>query len=129
MPDRPAETLVLPWPPSVNGYWRAFRGRNILSKRGREYRLESLAAIGEQGFDFWGGRVSVTLHIYPPDRRRRDVDNYSKGVLDALTHAGVWDDDEQIDDLRIVRMLPDKESPRVEVTIAAMDSSESEQQQ
>jgi hypothetical protein len=47
--------------------------------------------------------LSVRLLAYPPDRRIRDLDNLPKGVLDALTHAGVWGDDSQIDDLRIVR--------------------------
>ena len=30
--------IVLPYPPSVNTYWRAVKGRVILSKKGREYR-------------------------------------------------------------------------------------------
>ncbi|MEY4713325.1 MAG: hypothetical protein RIS88_2775 [Pseudomonadota bacterium] len=38
-----------------------------------------------------------------PDRRRRDLDNTLKATQDAMTHAGIWDDDSQIDDLRIVR--------------------------
>ena len=37
--------LVLPYPPSVNRYWRVFRNRAILSEAGREYRLASCAAI------------------------------------------------------------------------------------
>jgi len=45
--------------------------------------------------------MTVTLH--PPDRRRRDLDNAMKALLDSLEHAGVYDDDSQIDDLRIVR--------------------------
>ena len=48
-------------------------------------------------------RVAVTLALYPPDKRRRDVDNYSKAVLDLLTKASVWDDDSQIDRLTIER--------------------------
>lgn len=49
------------------------------------------------------GRIAVTLTCYQPDRRKRDLDNLPKSVLDALTHAGIWHDDGQIDDLRIVR--------------------------
>ena len=34
---------------------------------------------------------------------RRDLDNLLKGLLDALTHAGLWLDDSQVADLRIRR--------------------------
>lgn len=37
-------------------------------------------------------------------RRRRDIDNLTKCVLDALAHAGVYEDDCQIDDLRVRRL-------------------------
>ena len=30
--------LTLPWPPSMNTYWRTFQGRMIISAKGREYR-------------------------------------------------------------------------------------------
>ena len=111
--------LLLPWPPSVNTYYRAFRGRNILSKRGREYRVDALAAIGPVDTPL-AGRLEVSLGLYPPDARRRDVDNYSKGVLDALTHAGVWVDDEQIDKLGVLKCPRDKENPRVVVTVTEL---------
>lgn len=95
--------LTLPFPPSVNGYWRSFRGRQILSKRAREYREEAVKAA-----DFYGCTIAplplqlrVWLLLSPPDRRVRDIDNYSKGVLDALTHAKVWADDKQVRSLRI----------------------------
>lgn len=49
------------------------------------------------------GPVSVDIVAYMPDRRRRDLDNILKSLLDSLTHAGVWDDDDQVHDLRIRR--------------------------
>ncbi|MCG7044530.1 RusA family crossover junction endodeoxyribonuclease, partial [Pseudomonas aeruginosa] len=47
--------------------------------------------------------VRVVIHASPPDRRKRDLDNLLKGLLDSLTKAGAWDDDGLVDDLRIVR--------------------------
>jgi crossover junction endodeoxyribonuclease RusA len=99
--------LCLPYPPSVNGYWRVFRGRQILSKRAREYRASVVELVTQQ----WGpgslveasARLKVAFEVYPPTKRRIDLDNLPKGMLDALTHAGVWGDDSQIDDLRITR--------------------------
>ena len=41
--------------------------------------------------------------VYPPDRRKRDIDGYLKALLDSLTHAGVWLDDEQVDSIYITR--------------------------
>jgi len=49
------------------------------------------------------GRLAVRIECSPPDRRRRDLDNVPKGLLDALTHGQVILDDSQIDDLHIVR--------------------------
>jgi len=52
------------------------------------------------------GRLAVQVEVQPPDRRRRDIDNLGKSLFDSLQHAGVYLDDSQIDDLRIVRLPP-----------------------
>jgi len=43
------------------------------------------------------GRIALAMDAFPPDHRRRDLDNIQKPVLDALEHAGVYEDDSQID--------------------------------
>ena len=48
--------------------------------------------------------MTVTLH--PPDRRRRDLDNAMKSLLDALEYGGVYADDSQVDHLEIRRGAP-----------------------
>lgn len=97
--------LVLPWPLSVNLMYRSVRGRSILSSAGRDYRTRALHALIPQPRPATPlqDRLSVTITAYPPDRRRRDLDNLPKGVLDLLTHGGVYADDSQIDRLLIVR--------------------------
>jgi crossover junction endodeoxyribonuclease RusA len=109
--------LTLPFPQSVNSLYRSIKGRNILSKAGRQYHVDALAAILAQGRRKFTGRVAVEIKLYPPDGRRRDIDNHLKIALDTLTHAGVWYDDEQVDDLRIIRMpvqKPGKAVVRIE---------------
>lgn len=98
------QELTLPWPPTVNNYYRAVNGRSIISAAGRAYRK----AVADQVFIQGGarcfaGRLEVTIVAHVPDRRKRDLDNLCKATLDSLTHAGVWLDDEQIDGLSIRR--------------------------
>lgn len=48
-------------------------------------------------------KLRVELYIYPPDEKRRDVDNVCKAVLDALQHAGVYTDDFKLWQLYVER--------------------------
>lgn len=48
-------------------------------------------------------RIGVRVSVYPPDRRKRDIDNILKAPLDALTHGGMIEDDGLIDVLHIER--------------------------
>ena len=95
--------LDVPYPPSVNRYWRAFRGRNILSAEARAYRRAITAVMLERKLTPLSGRLAVSVMLCPPDRRRRDLDNAMKGLLDGLQHGGAYTDDSQIDKLTIER--------------------------
>ena len=97
--------LDLPYPPSVNHYWRRVGNRTLISKNGRAYRREVDARVTIFGFkdDPLIGRINASFTAHPPDRRRRDLDNLLKAMLDALEHAGVYHDDSQIDSLTIDR--------------------------
>jgi crossover junction endodeoxyribonuclease RusA len=72
----------------------------IISKAGREYRQAVSSLI--QGSWRYTKSVKVTITAYRPDNRKRDLDNLLKATLDSLTYAGIWEDDSQIVDLRIV---------------------------
>jgi crossover junction endodeoxyribonuclease RusA len=113
-----AVTIVLPWPPSVNGYWRSFNNRQIISRRGREYRDEVFAIIVGLGSPSVGdGDLEVWEEFHPPTLRRYDLDNFRKAHRDALTHAGVWGDDSQIAEDHGKKCAKDKDNPRVVVRI------------
>jgi crossover junction endodeoxyribonuclease RusA len=77
----------------------------IVGKKGKAYQLAAAGELLCQGVVMRGLHERCAVHIkaYPPDRRKRDLDNLPKGVLDALTKAEVWGDDSQVDDLRITR--------------------------
>jgi crossover junction endodeoxyribonuclease RusA len=94
--------IELPFPPSVNTYWRMFQNRIIISKAGRQYRKDVQDAVTLQlGNKQYGGALKVTIEAFRPDNRVRDIDNLLKASLDGMTHAGVYLDDSQITDLRI----------------------------
>lgn len=112
--------LTLPWPPSVNRIWRQYQGRVLLSREGRAYRQ---AVLGEwlqaQQQGMGRQRLRLVIDAHMPDARRRDIDNLGKAVLDAMQAARVFEDDSQIDDLRIRRIGIDRASPRLEVMLEA----------
>lgn len=92
----------MPWPPSVNTYWRTFNGRMIISEKGRLYRKEVAdQVLIQRGAKHFAGKLKVEIEAFRPDKRRRDLDNLLKAILDGMTHAGVWEDDSNIVDLRI----------------------------
>jgi crossover junction endodeoxyribonuclease RusA len=91
--------LTLPYPPSINHYWRHVGPRTLISREGRTFRQNVCALLGGGGprKPPAGGRIALCMDAFPPDRRRRDLDNLQKGTCDALQHAGVYVDDSQID--------------------------------
>ena len=107
--------LKLPFPPSVNACWRA-KGRSVyLTPVAREYRVSVANAVGE--VEPLVGRLKVHMTATMPDRRKRDIDNYTKSAIDALEQAGVFcESDEQIDYLTIERAGVEKPG-RLEVII------------
>lgn len=90
-------TIKLPWPPSVNRYYRHVGAKVLISKAGRAYRkaVADLLLVERKRANFTG-RLSMTMAAYPPDRRRRDLDNLQKAIWDALQHGGLYRDDSQI---------------------------------
>jgi len=113
--------LALPYPPSVNHYWRHWRGRTLISRAGREYRAAVCQLLarpaGQGGEPPRNGRVALCMDAFPPDRRRRDLDNIQKPVLDALEHARTYEDDSQIDFLLTRRSDLDRPHGHIAVHI------------
>jgi len=103
--------LNLPWPPSVNHYYRRVGPRTLISREGREYRRAICGLLVPGGGcgirkPPAGGRIALAMDAFPPDRRRRDLDNLLKCTQDSLARAGVFEDDSQIDLLAVMRREP-----------------------
>lgn len=98
----PKKEFSLPWPPSVNHYW--FRNKNGSMRIGEAgLAFRNNVGIICKGAQKLSGRLRIDVRAFPPDNRRRDIDNLGKAVFDSLQHAGVIEDDNQFDDIRIRR--------------------------
>lgn len=73
--------LILPFPPSVNTYWRhpnkgAFAGKSLISEAGRKFQSAACAAIVEQLRRLpkpTSAPASVEIVLFPPDKWRTSM--------------------------------------------------------
>lgn len=129
-PDRPGTgtdrenpaRITLPWSVLVPDNQRhgLMRGRILLTAK---YRDALAGASTLAAFQWKAGplktSVAVRVTLYEPDKRRRDIGNYTKLIADALTRVA-FVDDSQIDELRLSRGGLDRKNPRAEVEIAPL---------
>ncbi len=101
-------SVTLPLPPSVNEYWKPLpNGRGLyLTKSAKQFRTD-VGWLMKGKPTFGDAELAVMIQWHMTDRRS-DVDNRIKPVLDALEHAGTFDDDRQVVDIRAVKMHPVK---------------------
>lgn len=99
-------TIELPYPPSMNHYWRHVGPRTLISRGGREFRQAVQTLLQRAGVRPLAGPLVVYLFLHPPDRRRRDIDNAQKPLLDALEHGGAYFNDHQVAKLVTERCEP-----------------------
>lgn len=118
--------LILPFPPSVNGYWRSTKKGVLISARGRIFRSNALAAIYQQLRSRPTAlltELDVHLVLFPPTRAKRDLDNFQKALFDGLTHAGIWKDDSQVKRMT-VEWGPVTEGGKAEINISTFIAAE-----
>lgn len=97
-------TIILPLPPSINTYWRNARGHTYIAPTGRQFRSEVLDVVKRSKITTFGdARLEMSVVLHFRDRRQSDIDNRIKALWDALEHAGVYDNDSQIDTLVVSR--------------------------
>lgn len=84
--------MELPYPPSLNAYYIPIQNRMTISRAGRRYREQVRAGIRTAGRIT--GKCAATLEFYPPDNRKRDLDNLFKCFFDAIKYGLIGDDSE-----------------------------------
>jgi crossover junction endodeoxyribonuclease RusA len=83
---------------------RMGRGRFYRTREKKGFNAEVAWVVKQAKADLkLTSPISVEFDLYPPDNRRRDMDNVVKTLQDALTEAGVWVDDHQINHLTVRR--------------------------
>lgn len=98
--------LDLPYPPSVNHCWRRVGNKTLISREGRRFRERVIALLSHLHVEPLEAELYVEVDVHPPDRRRRDLDNVLKALLDAMQHGGAYHDDGQIVHLVVKKCEP-----------------------
>lgn len=98
------------WPPSGNHRNGQRGGRHYTLPETRAFFERVRHACSVQNVPrALSGRLKVVFRCHEPEKKRkRDLDNVAKPLKDALTRAGVWKDDSQVDDLRVLRGSPEE---------------------
>jgi len=116
------EGVRLPYPPSVNHYWGSNGKRRYILPAGVEFRDRVFNILA--GCKQLRGNVALKIEVYPPDKRRRDLDNVLKAILDALQHADAMKDDNQVAALHVWRRDTRPPDGAVVVTLTRVEVKE-----
>lgn len=110
----PAHTARLPWPPTVNHYHQPIiqggKPRIVKSAKVRDYLEKNYLLVHRQliGNLLIDENVIMQIDLHPPTLRSYDVDNRAKAVLDTLSKANFWVDDDQCESLLINKCQKEK---------------------
>ena len=99
-----AIAIRLPYPPTVNTYYRTAKGRTYMSPAGRAFKAEATTDV-RRVFDIEPitCRVGVAITLHAENRTRdTDIDNRVKAVLEVL-QGTVIENDRQVDELIVSR--------------------------
>jgi len=113
--------LELPLAPTANHSYTTIGRKRIVSKDTETFRQEVWFIVKQQKIKPLTGRLSIAIGVFPKTQARNDIDNRIKPVLDALTLAGAWQDDSQIDYISVERCAVVKGGKMI-VVISQIDS-------
>ncbi len=93
-------------PPTTNTIWRktTINGKTItyLTKKARDFRKKVREQINKQTINPSKEQVKIKIIITFKDKRKRDIDNYAKTIIDAMKGLFFMDDN-QIKELTLIK--------------------------
>jgi crossover junction endodeoxyribonuclease RusA len=118
--------FTLPIPPSVNRRQTISRnGRYLVdTKVYREWKADAVTliqnAMAQSEPVDCTAKFIFTLIIHFADKRTSDLDNRVKAFQDAVTEAGLWEDDSQVDYFSVRRGEVSPRNGYIEADIQAL---------
>ena len=91
--------------------------RKYITLRGRKYKQEIEDRLTEFMVDkeIKTEDISVSLVFYHNNKRKNDIDNYAKPILDFMSDI-IYLDDRQVTELNLKKFY-DKENPRITIKV------------
>jgi|TARA_R110002167_G_scaffold11880_2_gene51388 crossover junction endodeoxyribonuclease RusA len=93
MRENPIYNLKLPTPPSVNALWRITGRRMYRSKKYMDFIKDCEATVAWQNHPTIDYPFNIEIVVGRPSKRRMDIDNRGKAVMDILQHLKIIEDD------------------------------------
>lgn len=124
-PDR-IHRLTIPGEPKSKQRPRFAKGRAYTPAETVKAEKAIGAAWRDLGVEPMQHAVLVELEFYNGNRRRRDLDNMVKLVLDGLNKIA-FDDDHQVIEINARKIFTDRESARTEIMLREFVAWPSEQ--
>lgn len=118
------QVITLTGEPKSTGhiYKHACRGRFptvYMSKDGKDLKESYKSQVKKQyKGEVIKGKIQTIIRLYFGTKRKQDIDNFNKILLDSLTGI-VWEDDCQIEEM-IVSKFYDKSNPRIEIEVTEL---------
>lgn len=96
--------MRLPMPISHNALHVPIGDNKIgLTSRAKAYYSDMRVILSREDIVTMHGRIKAEIWVHEPDKRRRDINNLTKSLFDALQMCKVYADDHQIDETHIYR--------------------------